>query len=72
MDKQTFLEASEDYFAGAFEMIDDDLSDGAWFQMHVDIAESIVGAVCKDMGVKKPKGIDGYDISHHYLSSNKQ
>lgn len=69
MKKQTFLEASEDYFAGAFDMIDDDLPDGAWFQMHVDIAEGMLEEVCKDMGVKKPN-VDGYEITHHYLTKN--
>lgn len=67
MDKQTFLKTSEDYFRGAFSMLDHDLPDGAWFQAHVDMAESVLGAICKDMGVKKPQDVDGHDITHHYL-----
>lgn len=69
MNKQHFLEASADYFAGAFEMISDDLPDGAWFQMHVDIAEEIIDQVCEDMEIKRPKNIDGHDIAQHYLQS---
>ena len=70
MDNQTFLDASEDYFAGAFDMIDEDLPDGAWFQMHVDIAERTLPEICTDMGISKPD-VDGYEITHHYLAKSK-
>ena len=71
MCKESFLESSKEYFEGAFEMIDEELPDGAWFQMHVDIAENLIDGFCEMSEVKPPKDIDGYDIAHYYLA-NKQ
>lgn len=69
---QEFLEITEHFFAGALEDIDDDLSDGAWFQMHVDIAESIIDAACEVHEVNRPDGIDGFDITHYYLAARSK
>ena len=68
MDKQAFLEASEDYFAGAFELISKDLPDGAWFQAHVDMAGLILDDICEWMDVDKPD-VDGTEIAQHYFAS---
>lgn len=69
--KQSFLESSKEYFEGVFEMIDEDLPDGAWFQMHVDTAEALIDGFCEMSEMEPPKDIDGFDITNYYLA-NKQ
>lgn len=70
--EHNYLRETFDYFRGAFEMIDDDLPDGAWFQMHVDIAEDSFEFIKNEFGLIKPKGLDGYDVTHYYLENKKQ
>ena len=67
MTKDEFLEASKDFFIGALSGIDEDMPDGAYWQMHEDIAESLIDDCCDCLEIKKPKGIDGNDIAHYYF-----
>ena len=71
MSKEVFLKQTEDFFSGVFSMIDDDLPDGAWFQSHVDAAENALSDACEIFNIEKPKGIDGFDITHYYLQKDE-
>jgi len=60
-----FLEASKDYWKGVFSMVDDDLPDGAYMQVRVDMAESQLDDCCEMLNLKRPANIDGHDIAFH-------
>ena len=62
-----WLEETRYYFFGALESIDDDLPDGAWFAMHEDIAEDLINDACECVEMKRPRYVDGNDITHYYL-----
>jgi len=72
MDKDEFLKASFDYFFGAFSTVDENLSDGAWWQMHEDIADSLIDDCCSALGLIKPENIDGNDIAHFYFQNQDE
>jgi hypothetical protein len=67
MDNEQFLAETKDFFAGAFSLIDDDLPDGAFFQVHIDTAEAAIDDCCDILEVKRPKNIDGHDIVSYYF-----
>ncbi len=77
MKYKQFLEASASYFAGAFSMIDDELPDGAFLQVHIDDAEYLINdpECVKDIeGIthtRIPKDIDGHDIAMYYMEHHK-
>ena len=70
--KEQFLEKSKDFFHGALSMVDDDLPDGAWWQMHEDIAENLINDCCEALELERPKDIDGNDIAHYYMKHKEQ
>jgi hypothetical protein len=69
MSNEQFLKDSSNFFAGAFELINDDAPDGAWFQMHVDMADSLIDLCCEDLKLSRPEDIDGFDVATYYLEN---
>lgn len=72
MNKKEWLVETEDYFAGGFTFVDEDAPDGAWFQMHVDIAENLLDEIYDSIDIHPHQNIDEYDIVNHYLQNYKQ
>jgi len=67
MNKEQWLKESLPYFDGGFTLVDEDAPDGAWFQMHIDIAENLLNQI-EDIGIKRRQDIDAHDIVQHYLN----
>jgi len=73
---EQWLKDTQHYFIGAFSHIDDDLPDGAFYQVHIDEA-TYHTKTCKECKedlsgmskVKKPKSIDEYDIVNYYFNN---
>lgn len=66
MKMKQFVGITKDFWEGAFSFIDEDMPDGAYFQMHVDIAETLMKDCCKHFGIKNVEG-DGHDLYMEYL-----
>ncbi len=65
MNKQNmkWLDRNRDFFLGSFEMVDENLPDGAYLQMRIDSADHLLNT-WMDIGMEKPpKNLEGYDIS---------
>jgi hypothetical protein len=62
------VECNDDFLDGLLDDIDDDLPDGAWFQVHIDRVEMAV-----DGGfLKLPDGMDSHDVVMEWLGGKSQ
>ncbi len=68
--KQAFWDEYKEYFKGGFSMVDEDMPDGAYGAMLVEVADQLLGdihTICEDIEI--PAGLDGHDIVYsHYFA----
>ena len=66
---EEFLEATKAYFNGVFKIVDNNAPDGAWMQMHLDLAESALKDCPTTLNYKIPEGINEHKIVEYYLEN---
>jgi hypothetical protein len=67
-----WMKEAFDYWEGAFAFVPEDAPDGAWFQMHIDIADSHLREYQKTFTQcgfgAPPEGTDSHDLVMAYLN----
>lgn len=71
MTKHEFLKCSEDFFWGAFKLIDEDsMGDCAYVLRLEEVADELWPGYINDLGLIYPiTDISGHDIMMHYLTN---